>query len=106
MPFQSYQSVADALLALRQEGFTIRLQFNLQQLQETRSPRRYHAKDCLLLKYFRIPPGKLPGNSRSVYAIQLPDGRKAVVISNVRRRDDFQLALFMDKMNVAIRAAS
>ena len=106
MSIESYQTVAEALRSLRRQGIRTRLHFRNDALTTLRARRRYTTDDCLLLKYFRIPPNNIPQETTTIYTVLLPDGRTAFVMADVQRDNAFELAIFMDKMNVATRAAS
>ena len=106
MLYNQYPTVAAAAKALRHQGFTVRLRFKNDQLLDTHNRRSYSGKACRLCKYFRIPPKAAPGQTTTVYALRLPDGRLGTVASNEKRNDDFSLAVFMDKITMATRATS
>ena len=106
MLLKNYQTVAQATTALRQEGITTRLRFKNNRLVDPKTKKQFTGKQCTLLKYFRVPPGSAAGEATSVYAVLLPNEQPAYVVSNTKLNNGFQLAVFMSKMNVAVRAAS
>lgn len=106
MLLKNYQTVAQATTALQQEGFTTRLRFKNSRLVDPKTKKQFTGKQCTLLKYFRVPPTGAAGEATSIYAVLLPDEQPAYVISTSKRNNSFRLAVFMSKMNVAVRAAS
>ena len=106
MLLKNYQTVAQATAALRQEGFVTRLRFKNNRLVDPKTKQQFTGDQCTLLKYFRVPPGNTTGEATSVYAVLLPNEQPAFVISTSKRNNGFHLAVFMSKMNVAVRAVS
>lgn len=104
--FPDYPTVAEALKALRKEGHRTRLLYKQNRLHLTRSSRSYAGEQCRLLKYFRIPPHADRTHPTTIYVVELPNRRTAVVVSEPEHNAAFQLAVMMDKMNIAARTAS
>ena len=108
MKLNRYTTVAHAVKALKQRGFTAEFKLNAetQRMRNLESGKSYPPKGMEIVEYHRFEGMSNPGDMSIVFAVETADGSKGIIISSYGMYADMELVEFIDKVKIKERAAS
>ena len=108
MKLNRYTTVAHAVEALKQRGFTAEFKLNAEthRMRSLESGKSYAPKDMKIVEYHRFEGMSNPSDMSIVFAVEVADGSKGVIISSYGMYADMKLIEFIDKVKIKERTAS
>lgn len=81
-----YETVSEAISALRQQGFTI--DFNLEENDLVCHPHKYTVEDFEIVDVYRYEGVTDPGDEATVYALESKNGVKGILVTGYGASSD------------------
>lgn len=103
-----YTTVAHAVEALKKRGFTEEFKLGPEpgKMNNLKSGKSYRPDEMKIIEYHRFEGMSNPSDMSIVFAIELNDGSKGIIISSYGMYADMNLVEFLDKVKIKERTGS
>ncbi len=99
MRVKNYDSIVQAMEALKQKGYEENLQFVEGRLKNTKTGQWYQPEDLIIDEYHRFEGLSNPSDMSVLFAISCSDGTKGLVSSAYGAYGDRDFMEFMDQIS-------
>ncbi|MCO6492036.1 MAG: hypothetical protein J5I98_26705 [Phaeodactylibacter sp.] len=108
MKLNRYTTVAHAVEALKKRGYTeeFKLIAGSGTMKNLKSGKSYRPDEMKIIEYHRFEGMSNPSDMSIVFAIELNDGSKGIIISSYGMYADMSLVEFLDKVKIKEQANS
>lgn len=103
MAMNRYDTVVDAISALRRRGFSSDFKLQGEHMHCLMTGTVYDKSDMYIVEYHRFEGESNPGDMSIVFAVECSDGNKGIVTSSYGPYADMDLVNFMSKVRIKQR---